>query len=857
MRGGAPAEQELDYRLLFQGCPGHFLVVAPDLPRYTILEGSQAYFQATSTVRDEVVGQSAFDVFPGNPDDPAASAASLTALRNSLDQAVASKAPHQLGALRFDIQIASPEGKGFEERYWTVVNTPILDQAGEIRYLVHQSEDITEFVRLRQQRTELLSRTEQMEAEVFRRATLLSEANDQLARLNERLHRNDQLKTQFFANVSHELRTPLTLILGPVERALAQEGRSEGDLRLLSGIKKNARLLLKHVNDILEITTLEAGKVTPRYVRVDLAALARQIASNFESLAEARGVGYQVRSPERLPAEVDPGKLQRIVLNLLGNAIKFTPAGGAVEFAVWAEQDQIAFSVADSGPGIPADLRERVFERFFQSEEAATRRYAGTGLGLSIVSEFVALHGGQVVVGESPLGGALFTVRLPSRAPQGVTVVTAPSLPELELADAVGILVGELPDLPELPEEACLTPRPDSNGTGAGPGEDLPTVLVVEDNREMAAYVCASLGAYRTRRARNGAEGLRSALAEPPDLIVSDIMMPGMSGPQMVEELRKHPRMDRVPVIMLTARAEDDLRIKLLRLGAQDYLVKPFSPEELSSRVDNLVRVKRFQEQLEAAYTELKATQVQLVHSAKMASLGQLVAGIAHEINNPLAYTTSNISSVANWVEQLSPHMVATASPELLRKWERIGNRLASAAEGIDRVKTLVLKLRTFSRLDEGEFKRIEVPETIESVLAFLDHKLDDRITVSCHYGPLTGLECFPGGLNQVLMNLISNAIDAIKGPGVIAITTSHNDTHFLISVKDSGPGLPEHLRDRIFDPFFTTKPVGVGTGLGLSISFAIMQTHRGAIRIEDPPEGGCEFVLEIPLDLAHRISQR
>lgn len=840
-------EEELDFRALFEGVPGLFMVLEPKAPTFTVLGASRAYLDATKAGDRPFRGRPLFEVFPDNPSDLQASGVSN--LRHSLETVIATRAPHTMAVQKYDIPLPPEQGGGFEERHWSCLNSPVLGADGRIRYIVHRAEDVTEFVRLREQRTELLTRAERMESEIYMRAGQVQSANRELARLNEKLKRNDELKSQFFANVSHELRTPLTLILGPVDRALGEDGRSEGDQRLLKSVRRNARLLLKHVNDILEITTLEAGKVEPSYVEVDLARLARQIASNFESLAEVRQLELQVRSPQRLTAQVDPAKLQRIVLNLLANAIKFTPPGGTVEFTVEGQGEQAALSVADSGPGIPEELRTRVFERFFQTEEATTRRYGGTGLGLSIVREFVQLHGGSVDVAASRSGGALFTVRLPLQAPKGARVTAASMPAEPEPMEANELLGGELTDLPE--EAFVALPQ----GTaGARPESwaesEWPVVLVVEDNRDMASYICASLGSYRTRRARNGREGLESALAEVPDLIISDVMMPGMSGPQMVEEMRQHPQLNRVPVVMLTARAEDDLRVKLLRAGAQDYLVKPFSAEELISRVDNLIKVKRFQERLEVAYADLKAAQVQLVQAAKMASLGQLVAGIAHEINNPLAYAASNISSVTGWVEQVSPHVVDALPPELLNRWERVQDRLASSAEGIERVKGLVLKLRTFSRLDEGEFKTVEVPESIESVLAFLEHRLEGRIVVRRDYGPLTTLGCFPGGLNQVLMNLVSNSIDAIEGDGTITVSTRHDEANFYISVRDTGSGLPDGVKEKMFEPFFTTKPVGVGTGLGLSISFGIMGAHRGRILAENRPEGGCEMVLEIPRNL-------
>jgi two-component system NtrC family sensor kinase len=233
-----------------------------------------------------------------------------------------------------------------------------------------------------------------------------------------------------------------------------------------------------------------------------------------------------------------------------------------------------------------------------------------------------------------------------------------------------------------------------------------------------------------------------------------------------------------------------------------------------------------------------------------MASLGQLVAGIAHEINNPLAFVVNNLfvveSGVASLVPEIEPHL----SGVLLKKLRKTHTCLEEMREGLNRVKELVLDLRTFSRLDEGEFKTVDVVDTIDSVLLLLKHRMNNRIEVEKHYGPERILYCYAGRLNQVLMNLISNAADAIAGEGKIVVTTSQAAEVFLISVRDTGGGIPEAIRSKIFDPFFTTKPVGQGTGLGLAISYGIVQDHGGSIEVHSEEGAGTEFIVKIPCDL-------
>jgi two-component system NtrC family sensor kinase len=253
--------------------------------------------------------------------------------------------------------------------------------------------------------------------------------------------------------------------------------------------------------------------------------------------------------------------------------------------------------------------------------------------------------------------------------------------------------------------------------------------------------------------------------------------------------------------------------------------------------------------ELGSAYRELQETQAQLVQSAKMASLGSLVAGIAHEINNPLAFVTSHLTTVTRGLEAIVPEIEAHLSAGGNRTLAKMRERLGAMRLGVDRVEDLVVKLRTFSRLDEAETKAIEIEGSIEAVLTLLQHKLTERITVIKRYGDIKVVSCYPGPLNQVIMNVISNAIDAIEGFGTITIETGRSGSMFFLSITDTGKGIPRAIRDRIFEPFFTTKPIGAGTGLGLSISYGIVKRHRGEIEIKSEEGQGTEVVIKIPLD--------
>jgi PAS domain S-box-containing protein len=262
-------------------------------------------------------------------------------------------------------------------------------------------------------------------------------------------------------------------------------------------------------------------------------------------------------------------------------------------------------------------------------------------------------------------------------------------------------------------------------------------------------------------------------------------------------------------------------------------------------------------EELLKANRKLRDTQAQLIQTEKMASLGQLVAGIAHEINNPMAFVINNLFIAESGLERITPEVEPLLSEASLVKLRKIRLRLAEMNEGLDRVKHLVLSLRTFSRLDEAGMKVVDVGKSIESVLLFLNHRTEGRIEVKTVFDPEHLLYCCGAKLNQVLMSLITNAIEAIPGVGTITITTRPADGAFAISIQDTGKGIPEAIRDRIFDPFFTTKRIGDGSGLGLATAYGIIQDHHGSIEIHSEEGTGSEFIVKIPRDLEFRLEAR
>ena len=261
------------------------------------------------------------------------------------------------------------------------------------------------------------------------------------------------------------------------------------------------------------------------------------------------------------------------------------------------------------------------------------------------------------------------------------------------------------------------------------------------------------------------------------------------------------------------------------------------------------VELRKANYDLREANRKLKETQAQLIHNQKMALQGQLIAEIAHEIRNPLSFVANNLCLIEAWLDGLDSEMQSRPSEITYKTKTKARTWLGEMREGLDCIDKLVLGLRTFSRLDENEFKTVDVCDSIDSVLLMLRHQMGNRINVEKLYGSARMLHCCQGKLNQLLMNLIANAVAAIAEKGNIVITTSQTGELFLISVRDSGAGIPASIRRKVFEPFYSTKPLGQGTGLGLAISNGIVKDHGGSIEVQSEEGVGTEFLVKIPLN--------
>jgi two-component system, NtrC family, sensor kinase len=405
-------------------------------------------------------------------------------------------------------------------------------------------------------------------------------------------------------------------------------------------------------------------------------------------------------------------------------------------------------------------------------------------------------------------------------------------------------------------------PTPPLENLPASTSRARPAVLLVDDVDANLVALQALLGDLECDLvlARSGNAALRQLLRREFALMLLDVQMPEMDGYEVARHARDNSATRDVPILFLTAthNTQDNV-LRGYDSGAVDFLFKPIDSSILRSKVRVFLELYRGKREvadakraLESAYGNLQATQAQLVQSAKMASLGELVAGIAHEINNPLAFALSHLDTVLRGLGPIEAALHPEASEAARPHWEKVKRRLGEMNLGLARIRDLVVKLRTFSRLDGDERGVANVRECVESVITILGHRLEDRVIVEQDFGDPESIECYPGLLNQAIMNLMANSIDAIGEVGSIRVSGKAVDGRYVIAVSDTGHGIPLAVRHRIFEPFFTTKGVGSGTGLGLSITYSIVQKHGGTLSVDCPPAGGTTMTMSLPLVSDH-----
>jgi signal transduction histidine kinase/ligand-binding sensor domain-containing protein/CheY-like chemotaxis protein len=456
-------------------------------------------------------------------------------------------------------------------------------------------------VRLRKLAEDLQLRVDERTSQLREREALLADKNAQLEIQADQLQELDKAKTRFFANVSHELRTPLTLTIGPLEDARSQlaESGSHGVVSRIDVALRNSRRLFRLVNQILDVSKLEGGATKLHARKGDLVEFVRGIASAFSGVAERKKIAFSVLGPSQ-PVAVwfDSDALEKVIANLFSNAFKFTPDQGRITAEIAENSEVVKVTVSDSGPGIPAEHLPHIFDRFYQVDETNTRAQPGTGIGLSLARELAELHGGTIEVASAAGSGAVFTLVLPlGRAHLGDDQIASTSRMN---NGANGVVDSEIA---ALPHDSAVVPASHVEK------DDVTTILVVDDNADLRTYVRSRFESrYRIVEAADGADAIRLARQVIPDLIISDVMMPGSDGHALVAGIRESLETDFIPVILLTAQAAQDERIAGLSRGADDYIVKPFDMRELEVRVENLIESRRrLKERFSGTRVDIKA----------------------------------------------------------------------------------------------------------------------------------------------------------------------------------------------------------------------------------------------------------
>jgi signal transduction histidine kinase len=628
----------------------------------------------------------------------------------------------------------------------------------------------------------------------------------------EALAEIDRAKTAFFSNVSHEFRTPLTLLLGPTEDALRSPERAlRGES--LETVHRNALRLLKLVNALLDFSRIEAGRVQATYRPADLARATLEAASGFRSTFERAGLTFEVTvGPLSEPAWIDREMWEKVVLNLLSNAFKFTFEGGVtVRLAEGPRHFQLA--VADTGTGIPADELDNVFKRFHRVDSARSRSHEGSGIGLALTQELVRLHGGEIGVTSAPGRGTTFTVSLPRGSAH---------LP----ADRIGAAdEGEARPSPARPyvEEALRWTGDDDLPPTAG-GENG-RVLVADDNADMRSYLQRVLGTrWDVEAVADGTAALEAARARPPDVVLSDVMMPGLDGFALLRALKSDERTRDVPVVLLSARAGEEARAEGLERGADDYLVKPFSARELLARIGSQVALVRARREAEAA------------SRAK----DDFLAMLSHELRNPLA-----------------PILTAL---ELMRRREgaqvveRERNVIERQARGLTR---LVDDLLDVSRITRGKVDLERRPVEMAAVVARAVEMASPLLEEKRHHLTVTTVEGCPvladeHRLAQAVANLLTNAARYTDPGGHVEIRSFRDGADVVLAVQDDGIGMSAELLPRVFEVFVqgarTLDRAQGGLGLGLAIARSLVALHGGSLFAESAGTGrGSTFTLRLP----------
>jgi len=661
----------------------------------------------------------------------------------------------------------------------------------------------------------------------------LKEAQNQAHEALGQLKDLDRLKSGFFASIVETIRGPLTLMVSPLDSMLAGD---VGDFRAnqieyLETVRRNALRVLKLTDDLVDLSHLEGGLLRLQSESTNLVGVLQGVVDHAQDAARAKEITVSLQAEaDQVPLHLDAEKLERAITHIVAAAISSTSAGGRVDLKVREHAGGGEIIIRDNGAGLPPDWLESFMADRSQGKWLPPR--SPDGIGLVLAQEIVRLHEGTIEVVSRPETGTSFTIQLnPQAAPNAAPAAESDNrASRLRASTDYRYLEIDTATADEQVEHA--------------PSESKATkVLVVDDNPEILRFTQSLLSKdHAVFVAADGEAGLKLAIEEQPDVLITDTRMPKLDGPGLIRALRADPRTEQVPTIMLTARNQSEDREVARESGADMVLEKPFNPRELRTAIRELVRKTH--------------SVVGTVQNAQTRSFEMISAGLAHEMHNPLGYISGAFTAISKNAGKIATAMDDEAMEDEARKAQvakakkKIDEMIPIASRGIKRITELIELMRRYAR--EGyssDAVELKVDEAIGTVLEMIAPKGDAEVGIEADLkAPDVVIKAVPEELQQAITNLTQNAIDAVGKGGHVWIRSRAEDRAVCIEIADDGPGIPKEQLSRIFTPFFTTKEVGKGMGLGLTITRQVIKQHGGTLDVDSTPGQGTTFTIRLPL---------